>query len=194
MKRSQRLFGSRFSPLIEWRHPPQTGHGRIDLRHIDLLPVDAVTEHMRALWPSVRSSARITRRRAHVRSGNIVKSETETTRLISSLSQPDPKHILHLNRHHWRIEAMHRDKDVTLGKDGYTNRSGNAPRNIFVLTSAARTNIQITHQSNRNGPGQPRNSAPCQCRETKNVLSLKRPDGTAGDPAKSSQEMFKIVV
>ena len=147
MKRSQRLFGSRFSPLIEWRHPPQTGHGRIDLRHIDLLPVDALIEHMRALWPSVRSIARITRRRAHVRAGNIVKSETETTRLISSLSQPDPKHILHLNRHHWRIEAMHRDKDVTLGEDGYTNRSGNAPRNIFVLTSAARTLLKRISKS-----------------------------------------------
>ena len=92
---------------------------------------------MRSLWPSVRTIARITRKREHVRAGNIVK--TETAYLITSLLQPNPKHILNLNRSHWRIKTMHRDKDVTLGEDGYTNRSRQAPRNIFTLTSAART-------------------------------------------------------
>ena len=89
--------------------------------------------------PSVRTIARITRKREHVRAGNIVKTETETAYLITSLLQPNPKHILNLNRNHWRIETMHRDKDVTLGENRYTNRSGHAPRNIFTLTSAART-------------------------------------------------------
>ena len=115
------------------------GHGRIDTRRIDLLPADALSEHMRALWPTVRTIVRITRKREHVRDGSISKIETETAHLITSLSQPDPERILRLNRHHWRIEAMHRDKDVTLGEDGYTNRSDHAPRNIFTLTSAART-------------------------------------------------------
>jgi hypothetical protein len=32
---------------------------------------------------------------------------------------------------------MHRDKDVTLGEDGYTNRSDNAPRNVFSLLAFA---------------------------------------------------------
>jgi hypothetical protein len=32
------------------------------------------------------------------------------------------------------IEIMHRNKDVILGEDGYTNRCDNAPRNIFSLT------------------------------------------------------------
>jgi hypothetical protein len=115
------------------------GHGRIDLRRVDLLPAEALSEHMRSAWPSVRSIVRITRRREHVRAGNIVKIETETAYLITSLLRPDPKRILRLNRHHWKIEAMHRDKDVCLGEDGYTNRSGHAPRNVFTLTSAART-------------------------------------------------------
>ncbi len=61
----------------------------------------------------------------------------ETTYLISSLVQPAPEDVLLLNRNHWQIEIMHRDKDVTLGEDQYTNRSGHAPRNIFTLTSAA---------------------------------------------------------
>ena len=128
-------------PLTEWQDPPRTGHGRIELRHIDLLPAEALCDHMRSLWPSVRTIARITRKREHVRVGNIVKTETETETayLITSLLQPNPKHILNLNRNHWRIETMHRDKDVTLGEDRYTNRSGHAPSNIFTLTSAART-------------------------------------------------------
>jgi hypothetical protein len=33
---------------------------------------------------------------------------------------------------------MHRDKDVILGEDGYTNRLDNAPRNVFSLLSLAR--------------------------------------------------------
>jgi hypothetical protein len=40
---------------------------------------------------------------------------------------------LRVNRGHWGIEIMHRNKDVILGEDSYTNRSDNAPRNIFSL-------------------------------------------------------------
>ena len=42
--------------------------------------------------------------------------------------------VLGVNRDHWRIEIMHRNKDVILGEDGYTNCCDNAPRNIFSLT------------------------------------------------------------
>ena len=126
-------------PLTEWQDPPRSGHGRINQRSIALLPDDALTEHMRLAWPSVRTIARIERQREHVRAGRIVKIETETAWLITSMLRPDPEYILRLNRKHWQIEAMHRDKDVTLGEDGYTNRSGHAPRNIFTLNSAVRT-------------------------------------------------------
>jgi hypothetical protein len=34
---------------------------------------------------------------------------------------------------------MHRNKDVLLGEDQYTNRSDNAPANIFSLTSLVLT-------------------------------------------------------
>ena len=94
---------------------------------------------MRAAWPSVRSIARVTRDRQHVRAGKVTKSETEITYLISSIQAPKPEIILRLNRNHWQIEIMHRDKDVTLGEDRYTNRSGHAPQNIFTLTSGALT-------------------------------------------------------
>ena len=42
---------------------------------------------------------------------------------------------------------MHRDKDVILGEDRYTNRSDIAPRNIFTLTSAARTLLKRISKS-----------------------------------------------
>ena len=45
-----------------------------------------------------------------------------------------PRALLEINRGLWGIEIMHRNKDVILGEDGYTNRLGNAPRNIFSLT------------------------------------------------------------
>ena len=123
------------------------GHGRIESRDVAILPAHALSGHMRAHWPTVSSIARISRHREHVRQGQTVKSETETIYLISSLKSPDPKYVLQLNRDHWKIEIMHRDKDVTLGEDRYTNRSGHAPRNIFTLTSAARTLLKRIEKS-----------------------------------------------
>lgn len=102
---------------------------------------------MRNAWPTVRCIARVIRNRQHVRAGNVTKVETETTYLISSLKTATPETILRLNRNHWQIEIMHRDKDVTMGEDGYTNRFDHAPRNIFALTSAAITLLKRISKS-----------------------------------------------
>ena len=153
------------------------GHGRIDMRHIDLLPADALTEHMRSAWPTVRSivahhaSARACQGRKHREKSN-----------GNSLPHPQPEHILLLNRHHWKIEAMHRDKDVTLGEDGYTNRSDNAPRNIFVLTSAARTLLKRISNSPTKAiemVQDDRNRAVRFISDQKNRRPLKRPVAVA---------------
>jgi hypothetical protein len=48
-----------------------------------------------------------------------------------------PEALLSANRGHWGIEIMHRNKDVILREDGYTNRSDEAPRNIFSLIGFA---------------------------------------------------------
>ena len=79
--------------------------------------------------------------------GRITNTENETVRLITSLENPDPKMVLALNRAHQGIESMHRDKDVTLGEDQYTNRLDHAPRNIFTILSAARTVLKGIHKS-----------------------------------------------
>lgn len=102
---------------------------------------------MRNAWPTVRCIARVIRNRQHVRAGNVTKVETETTYLISSLETATPETLLRLNRNHWQIEIMHRDKDVTMGEDGYTNRLDHAPRNIFALTSAAITLLKRISKS-----------------------------------------------
>lgn len=102
---------------------------------------------MREAWPSIRAIACVKRKREHVRAGRIVRTETETTYLITSLSVSTPETIIRLNRRHWGIETMHRDKDVCLGEDGYTNRLEHAPRNVFTLTSAARTLLKLINAS-----------------------------------------------
>jgi predicted transposase YbfD/YdcC len=65
--------------------------------------------------------------------------EEEVVYLIASLpaGETAPEALLCANRGHWGIEIMHRNKDVILGEDGYTNRSDNAPRNIFSLIGFA---------------------------------------------------------
>ena len=63
------------------------------------------------------------------------KPQHEVVYLVSSLpAAASPQALLGVNRDHWRIEIMHRNKDVILGEDGYTNCCDNAPRNIFSLT------------------------------------------------------------
>jgi hypothetical protein len=58
-----------------------------------------------------------------------------------------PQAILQTNRDHWGIEIMHRNKDVFLGEDGYTNRNDNAPANIFSLTSFVLTILKTVSTS-----------------------------------------------
>ena len=73
--------------------------------------------------------------------GEIIKLPVIRTRLTHRASLPAgeaaPKALLCANRGHWGIEIMHRNKDVILDEDGYTNRSDNAPRNIFSLIGFA---------------------------------------------------------
>ena len=69
------------------------------------------------------------------KNGEWQKPQHEVVYLVSSLPPAaSPQALLGVNRDHWRIEIMHRNKDVILGEDGYTNRCDNAPRNIFSLT------------------------------------------------------------
>ena len=147
LKRSKQPSASRSFPPSETHELADLGHGRIGQRSIVLLPVEALSEQMRTAWPTVRAIACLARRRDHVRAGRVIKAEKENTFLIISLSASIPQAILRFNRRHWSIEAMHRDKDVCHGEDGYISPLGHAPRSILTLTSAVRTLLKQIHAS-----------------------------------------------
>jgi predicted transposase YbfD/YdcC len=87
-------------------------------------------------WPTVKQICRLRRVRQTKKNG-MWKQTEEIVYLITSQSsvKAAPQALLNDNRGHWGIEIMHRNKDVILGEDGYTNRCDNAPANIFSLTS-----------------------------------------------------------
>jgi predicted transposase YbfD/YdcC len=99
-------------------------------------------------WPTVSQICRVTRSRQR-RVKGVWQEQQETAYLITSLTtgEASPEYLLNLNRKHWGIEIMHRNKDVMLGEDGYTNRLDNAPRNVFSLTSFALKVMRTVSQS-----------------------------------------------
>ena len=67
----------------------------------------------------VRQICRVIRSRQDKKNAERQKPQHEVDYLVSSL--PDvasPQASLGVNRDHWRIEMMHRNKDVMLGEDG----------------------------------------------------------------------------
>lgn len=131
---SKRLSKSRFFPLARYDSGVEKAHGRIERRVIDVLPAEAAG--IRDQWSTVRQICRVTRSRCRKVDGEWQTPQQEIVYLITSLMACDasPKALLQFNRDHWGVEIMHRDKDVILGEDGYTNRRDNAPSNIFSLT------------------------------------------------------------
>ncbi len=68
-----------------------------------------------------------------------------------------------VNRSHWGIEIMHRDKAVTLGEDGYTNRSDNAPRNVFSRSRLKSSNRSHRRQSAPSNIFKTTETGSCDC-------------------------------
>jgi len=128
---------SRLFPLISFESDYEKTHGRIERRSIDVLPANAAG--IDTDWPSVKHICRLTRFRQGKTTGEWKDPEQEVVYLIASLpaGEAAPEALLCANRGHWGIEIMHRNKDVILGEDGYTNRNDNAPRNIFSLIGFA---------------------------------------------------------
>ena len=140
-------FNDPVSPPKRFHAPPENDHGRIDQRQIAILPASAFGKYMRDRWPSIKSIAKVERKREYMRGGEVTRTGGETVWLISSLKNPDPERLLIRNRGHWRIEIMHRDKDVILGEDHYTNRLDHAPQNVFTLLSSTHTVLKSINKS-----------------------------------------------
>ena len=80
-------------------------------------------------WPTVRQICRVTRWRPRKVNGKWREPKLAIVHRIASRSaeEASPQVLLKFNRAPWGIEIRHRHKDVTLGEDGYTNRSDPAP-------------------------------------------------------------------
>jgi hypothetical protein len=133
----QRLSTSRFFPLVSFEGDLEKAHGRIERRSIDVLPAQAAG--IENDWPSVKQVCRVTRFRQGMKNGRWKEPEEEVVYLIARFpgGEASPQALLNANRGHWGIEIMHRNKDVILGEDGYTNKSDEAPRNVFSLIGFA---------------------------------------------------------
>jgi len=120
-------------PLSAFAGGCEKAHGRIEQRSIDALPAKAAG--IEEDWPSVTHVCRVERIRQAKRNGEWQAAQKAVVYLNARFPEDvvDPKMILDINRGHWGIEIMHRNKDVILGEDAYTNRSDEAPRNIFSL-------------------------------------------------------------
>jgi len=114
-------------------------------------------------WPTVSQICRVTRSRQR-RVKGVWQEQQETAYLITSLTKDEasPEYLLNLNRKHWGIEIMHRNKDVVLGEDGYTNRLDNAPPKCLLAhrprPQTPALSLTFTHKGNRVFPGQPKSS------------------------------------
>jgi hypothetical protein len=124
-------------PLVSFESALEKAHGRIERRAIDELPTEAAG--IEQDWPSVKHICRVTRFRQGKKNGQWKAPEEEVAYLIARFpdGEASPEALLSANRGHWGMEIMHRNKDVILGEDAYTNRSDDAPRNIFSLIGFA---------------------------------------------------------
>ena len=134
IKRNQPLLYERLRAL-PWRQVPAgsttrgTGHGRAETRTLK-------TAHVAGLdLPAARQAVKISRWRQDTTTGKISR---ETVYAITSLAsaQATPADLARLVREHWSIEAHHHIRDVSLGEDAATSRTGHGPANLATIRAA----------------------------------------------------------
>lgn len=92
------------------------GHGRIETREIEVLPITPVLTG----WPHTHTVCRITRHREKIRRGTVVNSSQETSLYVGSFASVhySPKQLLRVIREHWTIEnCLHHRKDRSMNED-----------------------------------------------------------------------------
>ena len=95
------------------RAAPEKGHGRVDRRQLDALPLPG----RMVRFDKARQAMRIIRERTELRTG---ETTTETVYALTSVSaeRADPEQLLAWNRGHWMVEnANHYRRDATFGED-----------------------------------------------------------------------------
>jgi len=133
-------------PRHQQHQTTDTGHGRVETRHIRMIPAP---DKMKKAWPGLQAIGTILRIRKNRKTG---RESRQTAYFITSLNRPAAD-VLALNRQHWGIEnRLHRHKDTLLDEDHSTIRLDAAPHNMAALRAASiaflRTiNMPLTHAS-----------------------------------------------
>ena len=99
-------------------------------------------------WPGIAQVLRRTRRSVQVKTGEI---SAHVTFAITSLTrnQACPEQLETLWRAHWTIEnGLHYRRDVSLGEDASTIRSGNAPHAMAAFRNAIFTLLRYQGWTN----------------------------------------------
>ena len=114
------------------------GHGRVETRSIELT---AITPE-KAGYSHVHSVMRVLRIREHVRGGEVIKTEKETSLYVATFDALSigAKRANELVRGHWSIEnRLHHSKDVSMNEDRYRAKGG-----LARIMTAIRSCVTIT--------------------------------------------------
>lgn len=103
-------------------------HGRIDERHIEVIPTDLLKDQVDAQWVGLNSIVRIISKRSI---GDDTSKEARF--YISSLPATEPETILMAIRAHWQVECLHWHLDITFREDNCRIREVNAATNYSWL-------------------------------------------------------------
>jgi len=114
------------------------GHGRIERRTIELIPITPE----QAGYPYVQSAMRVERERQFVSAGKIIEIEKETSWYVATFPAKEigAQRALGFTRGHWAIEnRLHHVKDVSMNEDRYRAKGGlarimTAIRSVATLT------------------------------------------------------------
>ena len=106
-------------------------HGRWEQREI--WTTTALNDYL--AFPGVGQAFLIRRTRCQVRKGHLTQTSVDLSWGVTSHTAhtADAQALLHLNRGHWRIEAMHHILDWSFDEDRSRIRTGYGPQNMTRL-------------------------------------------------------------
>ncbi len=104
------------------------GHGRHETRAV--YPFEVSAEQTG--FAQSAQAAVLVRTTHHLKSLRVTE-ETEIVFTSRPATQMDAAQLQAFRRGHWRLESVHYVRDVTLGEDASTVRTGHAPQNLAAL-------------------------------------------------------------
>jgi predicted transposase YbfD/YdcC len=120
------------------------GHGRIERRRLTVSA--ALTDY--STWPGLQQVFRLEHETVLRATGEI---RTETVFGVTSLppQRADPRRLLDLTRHHWRIENhSHWVRDVTFDEDRSQVRCGSTPEVMAAFRNTAIGLLRVSGETN----------------------------------------------